>query len=110
MKKKRRTCQAIPRPKLKPCGICGALPARENPDFLYVDRMGLETMSIDDDLCIECAVILWRNFRDHYRPLIAPLEDFTVFYEAIQQGQSGDNLLKAVKQAIAAAERKQVIQ
>ena len=47
------------------CLICGAVPASPDPDELEF-RMpnGMISMSVADDLCLECAVHFWRALKE----------------------------------------------
>jgi len=78
----------VERGKQGPCAICGGLP---NNGHEVINPDGKISMSIERDLCLECACWLWRalkyqnsNIRDtvitllaEYPPTAAAVNDFT---------------------------------
>ncbi len=49
----------------RPCLICGGEPG---DGLEIVNPNGMVSMSVDDDLCLECAVWLWRAFKSQGGP------------------------------------------
>ncbi len=47
----------------RPCGCCGGAPTESGE---CEAANGLRSMYVDHDLCIECAVLLWRVFKRTY--------------------------------------------
>jgi hypothetical protein len=45
------------------CAICGAQPNPEAPEDEHISPNGRSSYSPDADLCLECAIHLWRAFK-----------------------------------------------
>lgn len=51
--------------RFRACLICGATPMKDTHEYRMPD--GMISMSVDADLCLECAVHFWRAFKHSYQ-------------------------------------------
>jgi hypothetical protein len=67
------------------CAICGAQPNPEAPEEEHICPSGRSSYSPDADLCLECAIHLWRAFKAAHPNYCKASRDLLRGYRETQQ-------------------------